>query len=221
MVDHPEVPRRVSNPPNPWQSTHVEWLDEPPRVRLEVYEERARSVLVQNDSPDIGFRYSVNPYRGCQHACAYCYARPTPPVPGLRRGHRLRLDDRGQDQRRRAAAPATSPRRSRGGASSRRVDFLLGRHRLLPAARGDLRADARLPRGLPRVPHPRRHHHQERPGAPRRRASWRACSAAADAAGVPLDPLRRRRQARASSSPWRRRSPTALRDAAPRSPRPA
>jgi DNA repair photolyase len=75
MVDHPQVPRRVSNPPNPWLSTHVEWLDEPPRVRLEIYEERARSVLAQNDSPDIPFRYSVNPYRGCQHACAYCYAR--------------------------------------------------------------------------------------------------------------------------------------------------
>ena len=71
------MPRRVSNPPNPWASTHVEWLGEPPSVALEVYEERARSIVAENDSPDVPFRFSVNPYRGCQHACAYCYARPT------------------------------------------------------------------------------------------------------------------------------------------------
>ena len=70
------MPRPVSNPPNPWSSTHVEWIGEPPPVRLSVYEEQAKTVLVENDSPDVPFRYSVNPYRGCQHACAYCYARP-------------------------------------------------------------------------------------------------------------------------------------------------
>jgi DNA repair photolyase len=71
------APRRVTNPPNPWVSRHVEWLDEPPVAQLEVFEEHARSVLSSNDSPDLPFRYSLNPYRGCQHACAYCYARPT------------------------------------------------------------------------------------------------------------------------------------------------
>jgi DNA repair photolyase len=71
------MPRPVSNPPNPWHSTHVEWLEEPPAARLEVYEEEARSVLAENDSPDVAFRWSVNPYRGCQHGCAYCYARPS------------------------------------------------------------------------------------------------------------------------------------------------
>lgn len=71
------VPRHVSNPPNPWLSQHVEWLEEPPAAALEVYEEEARSLLVENDSPDISFRWSVNPYRGCAHACAYCYARPS------------------------------------------------------------------------------------------------------------------------------------------------
>ncbi|MFT5049805.1 MAG: DNA repair photolyase [Chlamydiales bacterium] len=70
------MPRRVSNPPNPWASTHVEWLEEAPAVEVEVFEERAGSILQGNDSPDVPFRYSVNPYRGCQHACAYCYARP-------------------------------------------------------------------------------------------------------------------------------------------------
>jgi len=71
------MPRPVDNPPNPWSSTHVEWLEEPPSAALSIYEEEARSVLSENDSPDIGFRYSVNPYRGCLHACAYCYARPS------------------------------------------------------------------------------------------------------------------------------------------------
>jgi DNA repair photolyase len=70
------APRRVSNPPNPWSTTEVEWLEEAPPVAIEVYEEEARSILSENDSPDVPFRWSVNPYRGCQHACAYCYARP-------------------------------------------------------------------------------------------------------------------------------------------------
>lgn len=69
--------RPVSNPPNPWNSTHVDWLGDPPPARLTVFEEDARSILSENDSPDVGFRWSVNPYRGCFHACAYCYARPT------------------------------------------------------------------------------------------------------------------------------------------------
>lgn len=68
--------RRVDNPPNPFLSHHREWLEEPPPVALEVYEEHAKSILSENDSPDLPFRWSLNPYRGCQHACAYCYARP-------------------------------------------------------------------------------------------------------------------------------------------------
>src|SRR5215510_10753856 len=69
--------RPIQNPPNPFESTEREWLDMPPEVRLEVYEERAKSILSENESPDLPFRWSVNPYRGCFHACAYCYARPT------------------------------------------------------------------------------------------------------------------------------------------------
>lgn len=71
------VLRRVENPPNPYDRFSVELLGEPPAARVEVYEERARSIISENDSPDIPFRFSVNPYRGCQHACSYCYARPT------------------------------------------------------------------------------------------------------------------------------------------------
>ena len=42
-----------------------------------VHRETARSALCANDSPDIFFEHSVNPYRGCEHGCVYCYARPT------------------------------------------------------------------------------------------------------------------------------------------------
>lgn len=69
--------KRISNPPNCFTAQELEWLDGAPEAHLEVYEERAKSIVNENSSPDIGFRYSVNPYRGCFHACAYCYARPT------------------------------------------------------------------------------------------------------------------------------------------------
>jgi DNA repair photolyase len=55
-----------------------ELLDEDtPRPRTEVTEERARSVISRNDSPDIHFSQAINPYRGCEHGCIYCFARPS------------------------------------------------------------------------------------------------------------------------------------------------
>ena len=68
----------VENPPNPWSGTELEYLEgDAPDARLQVFEDRTRSILAKNDSPDVGFSWSVNPYRGCFHACAYCYARPS------------------------------------------------------------------------------------------------------------------------------------------------
>ena len=69
--------RSVDNPPNPWGGPDVEYLGEAPPAKLEVFEDHSRSIVSKNDSPDLGFDHSVNPYRGCMHACAYCYARPT------------------------------------------------------------------------------------------------------------------------------------------------
>jgi DNA repair photolyase len=46
-------------------------------LQTTVTEERARSIISRNDSPDIGFEQSINPYRGCEHGCIYCYARPS------------------------------------------------------------------------------------------------------------------------------------------------
>jgi DNA repair photolyase len=70
-------PRPIYNPPNPWSSTEVDYLGEPPPGRIEVYEDQSREIIARNNSPDLGFEFSINPYRGCMHACAYCYARPT------------------------------------------------------------------------------------------------------------------------------------------------
>ncbi|MDO8418783.1 MAG: PA0069 family radical SAM protein [Rubrivivax sp.] len=50
---------------------------ERPAPGTQVIEEYARGILAGNDSPDIGFDLSINPYRGCEHGCVYCYARPT------------------------------------------------------------------------------------------------------------------------------------------------
>lgn len=47
------------------------------RVPTNYLEDSARTILTQNDSPDVGFDFSINPYRGCEHGCVYCFARPT------------------------------------------------------------------------------------------------------------------------------------------------
>ena len=67
--------RRVSNPPNPWRETELVYLEEVPETRLEVFEDATRSILSRNDPAVVGFEFGLNPYRGCQHACAYCEAR--------------------------------------------------------------------------------------------------------------------------------------------------
>jgi DNA repair photolyase len=69
--------RRVMNPPNPFESQHRDLLEPASPVNLHMYEDATREILSRNDSPDLPFRWSLNPYRGCFHACVYCYARPT------------------------------------------------------------------------------------------------------------------------------------------------
>jgi DNA repair photolyase len=64
-----------------WGSVYAEDEDTaaqgPPKLRTQVTEERARSIVSRNDSPDIPFNQSLNPYRGCEHGCVYCFARPS------------------------------------------------------------------------------------------------------------------------------------------------
>ncbi|AHK43578.1 MULTISPECIES: PA0069 family radical SAM protein [Ensifer] len=64
-----------------WES-----LEDLPPFKTEVQVEKPRSVISRNDSPDISFDRSINPYRGCEHGCIYCFARPTHAYMGLSAG---------------------------------------------------------------------------------------------------------------------------------------
>ena len=61
-------------------------LEDLPPFKTEVQIEKARTIITRNRSPDISFDRSVNPYRGCEHGCAYCFARPTHAYAGLSAG---------------------------------------------------------------------------------------------------------------------------------------
>ncbi len=69
------------NPPNRFERLHIEPIAEEPRetqsIPTEYYVDSSRSILAKNDSPDLPFTFSINPYRGCEHGCVYCYARPS------------------------------------------------------------------------------------------------------------------------------------------------
>ncbi|HEY3948232.1 PA0069 family radical SAM protein [Phenylobacterium sp.] len=60
--------------------------DEPRQITTTVTAEKAKLIISRNDSPDIGFSASINPYRGCEHGCIYCYARPAHAYMGLSPG---------------------------------------------------------------------------------------------------------------------------------------
>ncbi|HKJ89216.1 MAG TPA: radical SAM protein, partial [Gammaproteobacteria bacterium] len=75
----------TSNPEGRFEPVTYEAVDDgwgekdpaPPTLRTEVAVDASRSVIAWNDSPDLPFDRSINPYRGCEHGCIYCYARPT------------------------------------------------------------------------------------------------------------------------------------------------
>lgn len=85
------------DPPNRFETVHrerdleqLQWdedqLGEPDRRQIEYLDDDSKTIVAQNHSPDIPFRYSINPYRGCIHGCSYCYARPTHEYLGLNAG---------------------------------------------------------------------------------------------------------------------------------------
>lgn len=71
----------AENPANRFEALHFEpdpesYDEEPPAPGTQYLLDDSRSILARNDSPDVGFDVSINPYRGCEHGCVYCYARP-------------------------------------------------------------------------------------------------------------------------------------------------
>ena len=51
--------------------------DEEPSLKTEILRDSSRTIITKNNSPDISFSQSINPYKGCEHGCIYCFARPT------------------------------------------------------------------------------------------------------------------------------------------------
>jgi DNA repair photolyase len=80
-----------SNPANRFELIHYERdefvaEEDAPSPATRFYRDHSRSILAYNDSPDVGFEVSINPYRGCEHGCVYCFARPTHEYLGLSAG---------------------------------------------------------------------------------------------------------------------------------------
>jgi len=94
MADHPQAHRGAPSNPDGRFERHCReevddgwWRDDDlPPLKTTLEPDRARSVITRNQSPDIPFDRSINPYRGCEHGCIYCYARPTHAYLGLSPG---------------------------------------------------------------------------------------------------------------------------------------
>src|SRR5581483_7836179 len=99
MSPNPGVAKRfkgrgaLSNPTGRFESKAIESVDDgwyieeqPDSIATSLEPDRARAVISTNDSPDISFEQSINPYRGCEHGCLYCYARPSHAYMGLSPG---------------------------------------------------------------------------------------------------------------------------------------
>jgi DNA repair photolyase len=105
------------NPDNRFERIHLqadtaEDLDAAPAPEPTIfYRDASRSVLAENQSPDVGFRFSINPYRGCEHGCIYCYARPS---------HEYLSFSAGLDFERRIMVKLDAPELLRAALSARR-----------------------------------------------------------------------------------------------------
>jgi DNA repair photolyase len=80
-----EAERRVAFDDG-WGMVEDEWASESARVATVLSVDATRTIIARNDSPDIGFDRSINPYRGCEHGCIYCFARPSHAYLGLSPG---------------------------------------------------------------------------------------------------------------------------------------
>ena len=129
--------------------------EELPPLRTTLTLDATRTIIARNNSPDIGFDRSINPYRGCEHGCIYCFARPTHAYLGLSPGLDFETKSCSSPTppscwRRSCAAPKYRRRRDRHG----------HQHRSLPAGRARAEDHAPDPRGAERVQPSGRHRHQ-------------------------------------------------------------
>ena len=130
----------------------------PEPLATEVILEKPKAIIARNELPDIPFDRSINPYRGCEHGCFYCYARPTHAYLGLSAGldfeTRLFVKQGAAELLERELA---SPEVSAGADRVRR------QHRSLSADRAAISHHALAHRGLGPSPPPAHHRHQIEP----------------------------------------------------------
>ena len=137
--------RRVENDlrlPGVGDGTVVRTFDAPEAMGINFHEVRARSALNHVPGGRYGFNWTINPYRGCTHACVLLLRSPHPHLSGLRRRSRLRARDRRQGQRAGAAAGRAGAAELEAGAGGAGDE-----HRSLPVGREPLPDDAGDPRG--------------------------------------------------------------------------
>src|SRR6202045_1045655 len=91
-------PNATWNPANQFEKPHIDLGDvdlvqidptegdEHPRRETQFFRDGTKTIIARNQSPDVGFETSINPYRGCEHGCIYCFARPTHEYLGLSAG---------------------------------------------------------------------------------------------------------------------------------------
>ena len=166
------------NPANRFEALHLEpdpedeHDPERPARRTIYYRDFTRTIIAHNDSPDVGFESSINPYRGCEHGCIYCYARPTHEFLGFSAGTRFREPHHGERGRPRAAGEGTLlAALETADAGHERRD------RSVSAGRATVADHAALSRSAGAISQSGRDHHQEPARDPRPRFPGRTCRA--------------------------------------------
>src|SRR2546427_7690508 len=114
-----------------------------------------KTIINSTNTPGLGFRWSINPYRGCQHACVYCFARGTHEYLGYDAGRDFESPNRREDQRRRCSPPTAAQAELEA-----RTDRARHRLRPLPAGRNEVRDHPQDPRSNARLSPARTHAQQ-------------------------------------------------------------
>ena len=165
----------AENPANRFESTRFERdpesidPDDPEPSPATVFlPDASRTIIATNQSPDVGFDASINPYRGCEHGCIYCYARPTHEYLGFSAG----LDFETKILVKHDAPALLRRELMKPGWVPRPIAISGVTDAYQPVERR-LRLHARVPRSARRVPQPGRRHHEEQARGPRRRPPGR------------------------------------------------